>query len=152
MIIGVISDTHGLMRPQALKALSGCGLILHAGDIGRPEIIQALQELAPVLAVRGNMDREAWNLAYPRTQVIEVGSQLLYMIHNIEDLDLNPNAAGFRAVIYGHSHQAAIQRRNQVLFFNPGSAGPRRFKLPVTIGKLHIQDQDVEAEIIPLDI
>lgn len=152
MIIGVISDTHGLLRPEALAALEGSQAIIHAGDIGEPEIIARLEEIAPVLAVRGNVDREEWCYQYPLTNVLEIDNHMFYVLHDIEALDLNPAAAGFSAVIYGHSHRPEIERQDGVYFFNPGSAGRRRFTLPVTTGRIVISGNKIEPEIIHLDI
>ncbi len=134
MQIGVISDTHGLLRPEAVAALRGSDRILHAGDVGDPGILDRLRELAPVTAVRGNIDRETWAAALPETELVEVEGVSLYMLHDLARLDLKPEAAGIRVVIYGHTHQPEIEERNGVLYFNPGSVGPRRFRLPVSLG------------------
>ena len=150
MLIGVISDTHGLLRPEALSALQGSERIIHAGDIGRPEILKRLSEIAPVTAVRGNVDRESWARNIPETNVLEVNGISIYVLHILESLDLKPEFAGISAVIYGHSHVPKQQTKNGVLYFNPGSAGPRRFKLPVTIGKLRLDAGKVRSEIIQL--
>jgi uncharacterized protein len=150
MIIGIISDTHGLLRPQAIEALGGCDRILHAGDIGAPEILEALAQIAPVTAIRGNVDTAPWASTLPLTEVIEANSILIYMLHNLAQLDLKPAAAGFRVVIYGHSHHPKIEEKNGVLYFNPGSAGPRRFNLPVSLGKLTVSAEKVNAELIEL--
>ncbi|HEY1263991.1 MAG TPA: metallophosphoesterase family protein [Terriglobales bacterium] len=147
MLIGVISDTHGLLRPEALAALQGADRIIHAGDVGGPQILEKLAEIAPVTAVRGNVDREAWARKVPVTNVLEVGGLSLYVLHNLEDLDLKPEAAGFAAVVYGHSHVAKQEMKNGVLYFNPGSAGPKRFKLPVSIGRLRVIESAVGGEI-----
>lgn len=136
--IGVISDTHGLVRPGAVKALQGVSRILHAGDIGKPDVLEALRVIAPVTAVRGNVDGGLWASALPETEVVEIGGMSLYLLHNIQELDLDPAAGGFRAVIYGHSHMPAVDERNGVLFLNPGSAGPRRFRLPVSLALLRV--------------
>jgi uncharacterized protein len=151
-LIGVISDTHGLLRPAAVEALAGSDIIIHAGDIGTPEVVEALRAIAPVAAVRGNNDKDEWARAFPETQVVEVGSVVLYVLHDVNALDLDPVAAGFRAVISGHSHRPAVATRQGVLFVNPGSAGPRRFKLPVSVGRLHIQGDVVDAELIELAV
>jgi hypothetical protein len=148
--IGVISDTHGLLRPEALAALQGVDRILHAGDVGDPEILVALSKTAPVVAVRGNVDTASWVRALRQTEMIEVGGMSIYMLHDLEQLDLKPEAAGIRAVVYGHSHQPKIEEKNGVLFFNPGSAGPRRFHKPISIGKLTIEAGIVRAEVIDL--
>ena len=150
MLIGVISDTHGLLRPEALSALQGSERIIHAGDIGRPEILKRLSEIAPVTAVRGNVDRESWARNIPETNVLEVSGISIYVLHILESLDLKPEFAGISAVIYGHSHVPKQETKNGVLYFNPGSAGPRRFKLPVTIGKLRLDAAKVRSEIIQL--
>jgi putative phosphoesterase len=150
VILGVISDTHGLLRPEAVRALRGCDRILHAGDVGTLEILDALAQIAPVTAVRGNVDTELSAHALPEAEVVEAGGVSIYMLHDLGRLDLKPHAAGFRVVIYGHSHQPKIEERNGVLYFNPGSAGPRRFKLPVSVGKLIIQAGKVQPELIEL--
>ena len=149
-LIGVISDTHGLLRPQALNALRGSDLIVHAGDVGDESILITLRQIAPVTAVRGNVDREAWARALPATEVIEVGGVTLCVVHILAELDMKPEAAGFRVVVYGHSHLPEHKEQNGVLYFNPGSAGPRRFQLPITLGRLRIKDGEVRPEIIPL--
>jgi uncharacterized protein len=145
--IGVISDTHGLLRPEALADLRGSAFIIHAGDIGDAAILDKLAETAPVTAVRGNVDREAWARKIPATNVLEVGGISIYVLHSLQELDLKPEAAGFAAVISGHSHVPKQETRNGVLYFNPGSAGPRRFRLPVTVGKLLVKDGVVTGEI-----
>ena len=150
MIIGVISDTHGLLRPEALQALQGSEHIIHAGDIGALEIIPALEEIAPVTAIRGNVYREPWTHRFPETEVIELAGLHVYILHDVNALDLNPKAAGFAAVISGHSHQPKQEIRDGVLYFNPGSAGPRRLNLPVTVGKLEILDGRKSGNIIKL--
>lgn len=134
--IGVISDTHGLLRQEAVQALAGCAHILHAGDVGDDAILDTLRKIAPVTAVRGNVDHEGVCGALPLTEAVEIEGKLLYLVHRREDLDLHPQAAGIAAVIFGHSHQPEISWTDDVLFFNPGSAGPRRFRLPITIGIL----------------
>jgi hypothetical protein len=139
--IGLISDTHGLLRPQALRALEGSELIIHAGDVGDPEILEALKTLAPVFAVRGNVDTDPWALALPETEVIETGLATFYVLHDVHALDLDPAAAGFHIIVSGHSHKPARAERNGVLFLNPGSAGPRRFDLPVTIARIDLTQQ-----------
>ena len=152
MILGVISDTHGLLRPKAVEALRGSERILHAGDVGAREILEALAQIAPVTAIRGNVDTELWARALPKTEVVEAGGLSIYMLHDLGRLDLKPEAAGFRAVVYGHSHQPKIAERNGVLYFNPGSAGPRRFHLPVSVGRLRITAGKVRAELMELEI
>ncbi|MBV9969897.1 MAG: metallophosphoesterase family protein [Xanthobacteraceae bacterium] len=150
--IGVISDTHGLLRPQAVDALRGSSLIIHAGDVGAPEILDALRRIAPVFAVRGNVDRGTWANALPESEIVEVADGLIYVLHDIGALALDPPTAGFRAVIYGHSHQPKSESRDGVLYFNPGSAGPRRFSLPVSVGRLTISDKAIEADIVALAV
>jgi putative phosphoesterase len=152
MTFGVISDTHGLLRPEAVEALRGSGRILHAGDVGAPEILEALAQIAPVTAIRGNVDTRAWARALPTTEVVEAGGVSLYMLHDLGQLDLTPKAAGFRVVVYGHSHQPRLEEKNGVLYFNPGSAGPRRFHLPVSVGRLTIAAGKVRAELMELEI
>ena len=150
MIIGVISDTHGLLRPEAIQALQGSEHIIHAGDIGSPEIIPALEKIAPVTAIRGNVDRQPWTKNFPETEVVELAGGYIYLIHDLKALDLNPRAAGFVAVISGHSHQPKQEIKDGVLYFNPGSAGPRRFGLPVTVGRLEIVAGKIIGRIIDL--
>jgi len=150
MFIGVISDTHGLLRPEAVAALRGVHRIIHAGDIGDPAILDRLSEIAPVTAVRGNVDREAWAKKIPETSVLEVDGVSIYVLHILENLDLKPKASGFGAVIYGHSHVPKQETKDGVLYFNPGSAGPRRFQRPVTIGKLIVQDRKIRGEVVQL--
>jgi putative phosphoesterase len=150
MIIGVISDTHGLLRQEALEALRGSEHIIHAGDIGALEIIPALEKIAPVTAIRGNVDREPWTKRFPETEVVELAGLHFYIIHDLNALDLNPRAAGLAAVISGHSHQPKQEIRDGVLYFNPGSAGPRRFRLPVTVGRLEILNGKISAKIVDL--
>jgi putative phosphoesterase len=152
VIYGVISDTHGLMRPEALDALRGSDGILHAGDIGAPEILDALARIAPVTAIRGNVDTALWAHALPETEVVESADVSIYMLHDISKLDLKPQAAGFRVVIYGHSHRPKMEERDGVLYFNPGSAGPRRFSLPVTVGRLTMTDGIVRAKLVELKV
>jgi uncharacterized protein len=152
MRIGVISDTHGLLRPEAIAALRGSNRILHAGDVGDPGILDRLRELAPVTAVRGNVDRGLWAAPLPETELLEIEDFSIYLIHDLGQLDLKPEAAGIRVVIYGHSHQPKIDEKNGVLFFNPGSAGPRRFRLPVSIGVLEINARDIQEHLINLEV
>ena len=149
-MIGVISDTHGLLRPEALKALRGSELIIHAGDVGDPEILNTLARIAPVTAIRGNIDKGAWAQKVPDSEVVELGGISIYVLHDLSQLDLKPEVAGFAVVIYGHSHIPKQETRGGVLYFNPGSAGPRRFRLPVTVGKLVIEQGKVRAEIIAI--
>jgi len=149
--IGLISDTHGLLRPQALSALSGSELIVHAGDIGKPEILDALRSLAPVVAVRGNVDTDDWARVLPVTAVAEAGAVLLYVLHDVNALDLDPAAAGFQIVVSGHSHQPGKHQRAGVLYINPGSAGPRRFQLPVSLARLDLRKTPFAIEFVKLD-
>lgn len=148
MIIGVISDTHGLLRPEAVELLRGSEHIIHAGDIGAPEIIPELRKIAPVTAIRGNVDTQAWARGFAETEVVELGGLHIYVIHDANAIDLNPKAAGFAAVISGHSHQPKQEMKNGVLYFNPGSAGPRRFKLPISVGRMEIVGGRVSATIL----
>jgi len=148
--IGVISDTHGLLRPQAIAALNDCQYILHAGDIGAPGILEQLGRIAPVYAIRGNVDVEPWAQSIPLTEVVELGGKSIYILHDRNTLDLNPTVAGFAAVIFGHTHQPLIETKDDVLYFNPGSAGPRRFKLPVSLGKIRIHQGKLSPALIPL--
>ena len=148
--IGLISDTHGLLRPQALRALEGSDLIIHSGDVGDPEILESLKTLAPVFAVRGNVDTDPWALALPETEVIETDPATIYVLHDVHALDLDPVAAGFHIVVSGHSHKASREEHNGVLFLNPGSAGPRRFDLPVTVALLHLDQQAWKIDFVDL--
>ena len=149
-LIGVVSDTHGLLRPQAVQALAGVELIIHAGDIGDPKILRALERIAPVHAVRGNTDRGDWAADLPPTLMVEVGGSLIYVLHELFCLDLDPAAAGIKAVIFGHSHRPHLEHKNGVLFLNPGSAGPRRFTLPVSLALLKIAGNALEPQLIDL--
>ncbi len=148
--IGLISDTHGLVRPEALKALEGVELIVHAGDIGKPEVLDRLQAIAPLAAIKGNNDTAPWARRIPEILDLHVKDRTLRVIHNVRDSEPNLRAAGIDVVISGHSHKPSVQTRDNVLFVNPGSAGPRRFKLPVTIGLLDLGLAEVKAEIIRL--
>ena len=150
--IGVISDTHGLLRPEAVAALQGSDLIIHAGDIGRLEVIEQLAAIAPIKAIRGNIDKAAWAEDFPETEVVQADDTLIYVLHNLKELDLEPKAADFRVVVSGHSHQPKIEEKDGTLYLNPGSAGPRRFKLPIAVGRLIISGTCVSSEILPLDI
>src|SRR3970040_1043203 len=149
--VGVISDTHGLLRPEVIMELTGSDLIIHAGDIGGPEILDRLRKIASGGAVRGNAARGPWGKTLPTAESVRVAAMDLYVLHDVSDLDLDPRAAGFHAVISGHSHQPRIAHRNEVLFLNPGSAGPRRFALPVSVARLHIRDRKLEVEIVQLN-
>ena len=146
-LIGVISDTHNLLRPEAVARLRGCDLIIHAGDIGRAEVIAELEKLAPVRAIRGNIDTGEWAAAYPDEDVIEIEGHRLYVLHNVREIAFDPRAAGFEVVISGHSHQPRRERVDGVLYLNPGSAGPRRFKLPIALAKLTLTDETISAVI-----
>ena len=146
----MISDTHGLLRPEALQALRRSELIIHGGDIGKAAVLDALRALAPVKAVRGNVDREPWARNLPKTEAFEIDEVGVYVLHDLGEIDLVPDAAQFTVVVSGHSHQPSIQERHGVLFVNPGSAGPRRFRLPVSIALLHVQGASVEAELVTL--
>jgi len=150
LLVGVISDTHGLLRPQAVEALAGSQLVIHAGDVGSPEILSSLARLARVEAVRGNVDTEAWARAIPEATVVQVQGRTLYVLHDLKQLDLDPRAAGFDAVISGHSHVPTNELRNGVLHFNPGSAGPKRFRLPVSVGRLWVTSAGIRGEIVML--
>ncbi len=151
MRIGVISDTHGLLRPQALDALHGVEHILHAGDVGNIEILDALRQIAPVTAIRGNIDLHGPCAELLSTDVVELNGKLFYLVHSIHDLDINPAAAGVAMVISGHSHRPSIETKNNVIYLNPGSAGPRRFSLPVTIAFVTVEDT-IEASIFELPL
>lgn len=150
--IGIISDTHGLLRPVAVEALRGAELIVHAGDVGGGgSILRDLEEIAPLTVVRGNVDAAPWARELPRTAAVSWGDELLYVLHDLEELDLDPKVSGFSAVISGHSHRPRIQKHDGVLFINPGSAGPRRLRLPVTLARLRLESYGLQAEIVPLD-
>jgi putative phosphoesterase len=150
ILIGVISDTHGLLRPEAIEALRGSEYIIHAGDVGSPEILEQLSAIGPVTAVRGNVDKGAWSRNLPETQVLELGGISIYVLHDLSQLDLKPEAAGFSVVVSGHSHAPKQETREAVLYFNPGSAGPRRFRLPVSVGRLVLEHGGVRGEILQL--
>jgi hypothetical protein len=152
MIVGVISDTHGLLRPEAVELLRGSEHIIHAGDIGSPEIIPALEKIAPVTAIRGNVDTQPWARRFAETEVVEFEGLHIYVIHDAHALDLNPRAAGFVAVISGHSHQPKQEMKDGVLYFNPGSAGPRRFKLPISVGRLEISAAGIQGSLHRLEV
>jgi putative phosphoesterase len=152
MRVGVISDTHGLLRPQAVHALRGADLLVHAGDIGAPEVLDGLRHQAPVVAVRGNNDRGAWAQRLPATDTFEAGGAMIHLLHDLSELDLDPEGAGLDAVICGHSHRPSIERRQGVLYLNPGSAGPRRFRLPVSVAWLEVQAGRLDARIVELDV
>ena len=151
-VVGIISDTHGLLRAEAIAALRGSQLIVHAGDIGKQEVLDQLRALAPTSAVRGNVDTQGWAARLPTTEAVEVGELRLWLLHDISELDLDPVAAGFAAVIFGHSHQPSIEMRDGILFLNPGSAGPRRFRLPVTVARLVVAGRTIRPQIVELDV
>jgi len=150
--VGVISDTHGLMRPQAVKAMHGSDLIIHGGDVGEPEILDTLESIAPVHTVRGNVDYEPWTQRLPRTKVVEAGDVLIYVLHNLYNLNIDPVVSGFRMVVYGHSHRPSIEEKRSIIFLNPGSAGPRRFSLPVSVARVKVTGNEIETEIMELDV
>ncbi|MGC2550507.1 MAG: metallophosphoesterase family protein [Candidatus Sulfotelmatobacter sp.] len=152
ILIGIISDTHGLLRAEAIEALRGSDRIIHAGDIGAPEILNQLGTIAPVTAVRGNIDKGVWAQRLPEAEVLEIDGISIYVLHDLAQLDLNPRGAGFSAVISGHTHVPKQEMRNGVLYFNPGSAGPRRFKLPLSIGKLSLEDGVARGELLALSV
>ena len=145
--VGIISGPHKLLRPEALDTLSGADLIIHAGDIGSIEVIDQLRELAPVEAIKGNIDKAPWAAVFPNDTTVNFGGKQIYVLHNLNDLDIDPVAAGFDIVISGHSHAAKINRNQSVLYINPGSAGPRRFKLPITVALLKINACKLDAQI-----
>ena len=150
--VGLISDTHGLMRPEALIALAGVSHIVHAGDIGSAQILEELRAIAPVTAVRGNNDQDAWARGIAEHEVVEIGGKSIYVLHDLKELDLDPAAAGFAVVVTGHSHKPVISTKDDVLFVNPGSAGPRRFKLPVSVATLDIEGGAIRAQIRELNL
>jgi len=150
--VGLISDTHGLLRPEAIESLRGSHSIVHAGDIGDPDILRALAEIAPVTAVRGNNDTGLWASRIRETAVLRVGEVSIYVLHNLDELDLDPAAAGFQIVVSGHSHRPRCESRSGVLFINPGSAGPRRFRLPVCVGHLVISGAAVSSRLLELQL
>jgi putative phosphoesterase len=150
--VGVISDTHGLLRPQAVSALRGSDIIIHAGDVGNPDVLKALAGIAPTFAVRGNVDTADWAASLLLTERVAVGERWFYMLHEISQLDLDPAQAGFAAVVYGHSHRPLIETRQGVLFLNPGSAGPRRFTLPITVARVTVSSRSMSPEIVQLQL
>lgn len=149
MKIGIISDTHGLLRPEAVEALQNVQHIIHAGDVGKPEIVDRLRSIASVTVVRGNVDTGTWAAGIPTTELVEFEGKSIYVIHDIAALDVNPKAAGIHCIVYGHSHRSLIEDQNGILYINPGSAGPRRFRLPVTLAVMEI-DVDITGTIINL--
>jgi len=148
--IGLISDTHGLLREEALRALQGSDLILHAGDVGDPGILDSLRRIAPVVAVRGNVDTEPWADSLPATEMVSASGVIVYLLHDVHSLDLVPQAAGFAIVLSGHSHKPKQERRNGVLYINPGSAGPRRFQLPISLARLDLSARPWSVEFVAL--
>ena len=152
MIVGVISDTHGLLRPAAVEALQSSELIFHAGDVGDPDILDDLMDIAPVVAVRGNVDRGSWADGLSKRETAEAAGRFIFMLHDLAELDLEPVAAGTHVVISGHSHIVRAERRDGVLYLNPGSAGPRRFNLQVTVALLRVTASTIEEEIVELQI
>ena len=152
MRVGLISDTHGLLRPEALERLRGASHIIHAGDIGAAEILAELRTLAPLTAVRGNNDRAGWARAVRPTEAVRIGEVRVYVVHDLAELDVDPAARGFRVVVSGHSHRPRIEERDGVLYVNPGSAGPRRFRLPVAVARLEIDGASVRATIVELEV
>lgn len=152
MQIGIISDTHSLVRPEAIGVLNGSELILHAGDIGKPDVLQALGEIAPVIAVRGNVDRGEWAATIPDCLTIKIEQVSIHIIHIIQELAIDPQANGIQVVISGHTHKPSLYEKAGVLYLNPGSAGPRRFKLPIAVAQLHIEGDRVQAKMIELSL
>jgi len=152
LTIGVISDTHGLLRPQAVAAMRGTDLIIHAGDVGNRDIVKALADIAPTFAVRGNVDTATWAADLPATELVKVGERLFFVLHQISELDFDPAAAGFAAVVFGHSHKPLIETREGVLYLNPGSAGPRRFDLPVAVARVAVSSEHLHPEIVELRV
>ena len=150
--IGVISDTHGLLRQEAFDALKDCSRIIHAGDVGAPDVLGRLRELAPVVAVRGNADTDRWALALPRSKVIELEGHAIYIRHIVDEIDVVPSEERISAVVYGHSHKPSIEHRSGVLYLNPGSAGPRRFRLPVTVARMSVVNGRLTARIVELEV
>ena len=150
-MLGLISDTHGLLREEALDALRGSDVILHAGDVGGPEILETLKTVAPLVAVRGNVDVDKWGQTLPLTEVIQMGPVMIYMLHILQDLDINPVAAGVQIVVSGHSHKPGQTQKDGVLYVNPGSAGPRRFYLPITVARLNLDVRPWKVEFIDLE-
>lgn len=151
-LVGVISDTHGLVRPEAVDALRGVEMILHAGDVGGSQVLEALAAVAPVVAVRGNNDKGEWAGALPEWEVVEVGAVSIYVLHDLKGMDISPSGAGFRVVVSGHSHKPSVEERKGVLYVNPGSAGPRRFSLPVSVARLRVAGEEVNAQVIELSV
>ena len=151
-LVGLISDTHGLVRPQAMAALHGVDLIIHSGDIGKPQVLEALKRIAPLVAVKGNIDRDGWAKRLPETKTVRIGDIRILVIHNVNELDFNPAARRYNVIVSGHSHMPSVVTRDGVLFVNPGSAGPRRFRLPVALGKLRVAAGHATAELVELAV
>ncbi|MCP4113481.1 MAG: metallophosphoesterase family protein [Desulfobacteraceae bacterium] len=149
-LVGVISDTHGLLRPGIKDVLKDTDLIIHAGDIGKPSVLEALQDIAPVAAVRGNMDYEKWAKELLLTEIVDVGEVLIYVLHDLYELDLEPKAADLSVVVHGHTHQPSVKKKDGVMFLNPGSAGPRRHDYPVSVALLRVQENSVNARIVEI--
>lgn len=152
MKLGVISDTHRLIRPEALAALAGSELIIHAGDVGTPEVLAALERIAPVHAIRGNIDTASWARSLPEQREVQLENARIWVLHDRRQLSLDPAAEGYRAVISGHSHRPGIDQNGRVLYLNPGSAGPRRFRLPVSVARCEVRDGEIRAELVELDV
>ena len=150
--VGLLSDTHGLLRPEATAFLRGSDFIVHAGDIGDANVLKELRALAPVTVVRGNNDKGLWAEAISETEVLQIGDIFIYVLHNLAELDLDPAAAGFQVVVSGHSHQPLVEERDGVLYVNPGSSGPRRFKLPIAVAELEVVGQSVRAKVVELEL
>ena len=151
-IIGIISDTHGLLREQAIDVLNGVDLILHAGDVGSQQVLDDLEKIAPVVAVRGNNDKGDWAESLPDWEVVEIGKVSIYMLHDIKEIDISPSGGSFQVVVSGHSHNPSVEERRGVLYVNPGSAGPRRFTLPVSLARLLVAGDEVHATIVELSV
>jgi uncharacterized protein len=152
MLVGIISDTHGLVRPEALAALRGSTSIIHAGDIGKPSVLECLRAIAPVTAVRGNIDTQAWAASLPETAVVTANGHKIFVLHDLSQLAVDPRQAGLAVVVSGHSHKCGIEKRDGIVYVNPGSAGPRRFRLAVTLAHLYLSRGSLRPEIIPLPV
>jgi uncharacterized protein len=148
--VGLLSDTHGLFRPEARAFLVGCDYIVHGGDVGDPSILDELASMAPLIAVRGNNDKESWGARLAETELIRIGNIFVYVIHNLEELDIDPAAIDVRVVVSGHSHKPGVEERGGVVYVNPGSCGPRRFRLPISVGELRVSGSAVEARTVEL--
>lgn len=151
-IIGVISDTHSLIRPEAIEYLNNSDFIIHAGDVGSERVLVELKKLAPVIVVKGNCDVEAWSEGLPQNEVVEINEKLIYVIHDIQHLDLDPKAAGISVVVYGHSHRPSLEIKENIYYLNPGSIGPRRFNLPISLAKIIVEGNDIKPEVIELKV